>query len=106
MKALLGGNKMKNDRNMFGMQMMPNNPGMFATNGMMFPNYMNDNYTNLDNRVSSLEKKVKVLENRISRLETPYQNTNTQNYQTPQSGTQYQATQNDGTNYNGEMYMM
>ena len=64
---------MKNDRNM-GMMPFPNMMGGMPTNMLMFPNYMNDNYNNLDTRVSSLEKKVKVLENRISRLEVPYQN--------------------------------
>ena len=64
---------MKNDRNM-GMMPFPNMMGGMPTNMLMFPNYMNDNYNNLDTRISSLEKKVKVLENRISRLEVPYQN--------------------------------
>ena len=104
---------MKSDRNNLGSQMMPFIPSMgVPANMMMFPNFMNDNYSNLDNRVNTLEKKVKVLENRISRLENPYQNTNTQSYQTPQSniqsqntGVPYQTTQNN-TGYNGEMYMM
>ena len=54
---------MKSERNNFSPQMMPF-PGMgnMPMNMMMFPNYMNDNYTSLDNRISSLEKKVKVLE--------------------------------------------
>lgn len=102
---------MKSERNNFTPQMMPF-PGMgnMPTNMMMFPNYMNDNYTSLDNRISSLEKKVKVLENRISRIENPYQNTNTQSYQNTVTNTQtqtspYQTTQNN-TGYNGEMYMM
>ena len=64
---------MKNDRNM-GMMPFPNMMGGMPTNTLMFPNYMNVNYNNLDTRISSLEKKVKVLENRISRLEVPYQN--------------------------------
>ena len=102
---------MKSDRNNLGSQMMPFMPNMgMPTNMMMFPNFMNDNYSNLDNRVSTLEKKVKVLENRISRIENPYQNTNIQNYQSQQTNSQnsqvpYQTTQNNG-NYNGEMYMM
>lgn len=109
---------MKSDRNNPGSQMMPFIPTMgMPTNMMMFPNFMNDNYSNLDNKVSTLEKKVKVLENRISRLENPYQNANTQNYQAPgvsmqnqnnqvtQNQVPYQTTQNNG-NYNGEMYMM
>ena len=49
---------MKNDRNM-GMMPFPNMMGGMPTNMLMFPNYMNDNYNNLDTRVSSLEKKVK-----------------------------------------------
>ena len=89
---------MKNDRNM-GMMPFPNMMGGMPTNMLMFPNYMNDNYNNLDTRVSSLEKKVKVLENRISRLEVPDQNNLNSNSQTP-----YQSTQNTG--YNGDMYMM
>lgn len=105
---------MKSDRNNLGSQMMPFMPTMgMPTNMMMFPNFMSDNYSNLDNRISTLEKKVKVLENRVSRIENPYQNTNTQSYQTPQVNTQsnqntqvpYQTTQNNGS-YNGEMYMM
>lgn len=112
---------MKSDRNNITPQMMPF-PGMgnMPTNMMMFPNFMNDNYSSLETRVSSLEKKVKVLENRLSRLENPYQTTNTQSYQntvtntqgggpqyqTTQSGqTSYQTTQNN-PGYNGEMYMM
>lgn len=102
---------MKSDRNNFTPQMMPF-PGMggMPTNMMMFPNYMNDNYSNLENRVNALEKKVKVLENRLSRIENPYQNTNTQSYQNTVTNTQtqtspYQTTQNN-TGYNGEMYMM
>ena len=101
---------MKSERNNFTPQMMQfPQGGMIPTNMMMFPNYMNDNYSNLDNRVSSLEKKVRVLENRISRLETPYQNSSgTQNYtpnQNLQNATPYQTTQNNA-GYNGEMYMM
>lgn len=104
---------MKSDRNNLGSQMMPFNPIMgMPTNMMMFPNFMNDNYSNLDSRINTLEKKVKVLENRISRLENPYQNTNNQNYpqsgantQNQNSGVPYQTTQNN-TGYNGEMYMM
>ena len=102
---------MKSQRNNFMPQMMPfNGIGNIPTNMMMFPNFMNDNYTNLDNKITTLEKKVNVLENRISRLENPYQNTNTQSYQNTVTNTQtqtypYQATQNN-TGYNGEMYMM
>lgn len=127
MKAFFRRKVMKSERNAYGPQMMPfqganqmpgimpgampgNMPGNIPTNMMMFPNYMNDNYSSLDNRMGSLEKKIKVLENRISRLETPYQGSNnTQNFQTPQTQSQtqppYQATQNNG-NYSGEMYMM
>lgn len=98
---------MKSERNNFMPQMMPfGQGGMMPTNAMMFPNYMNDNYSNLDNRVNSLEKKVKVLENRISRLETPYQNNTGMQYsQNTQGMSTYQTTQNN-TGYNGEMYMM
>lgn len=99
---------MKNERNTFMPQMPFPGFNNMPSNMMMFPNYMNDSCSNLDNRVTNLEKKIKVLENRISRLENPYQNNN-QNYQAPQSNTQnnipYQTTQNSG-NYNGEMYMM
>ena len=100
---------MKDQRCNFNGGMMPFVSGM-PTNMMMFPNFMNDNYSNLENKVNSLEKKVRVLENRISRLENPYQNNNMQNYQTPQGNIQnndlpYQTTQNN-SNYNGEMYMM
>ncbi len=107
---------MRNERNAFMPQMMPfqgmPQMGNMPTNMMMFPNYMNDNYTNLDNRVSALEKKVKVLDNRLSRLETPYQNQGMQNFQNAQnqgaqaSQTPYQTTQNNPGNYSGEMYMM
>ena len=93
---------MKNDRNM-GMMPFRNMMGGMPTNMLMFPNYMNDNYNNLDTRVSSLEKKVKVLENRISRLEVPYQN-NLNTNMNSNSQTPYQSTQNTG--YNGDMYMM
>lgn len=100
---------MRSERNNYMPQMMPFNGGNIPTNMMMFPNFMNDNYSNLDNRINSLEKKVKVLENRISRLENPYQNANNQNYQAPQTSVQnpnqYQTTQNNA-GYNGEMYMM
>lgn len=117
---------MKSDRN-FTPQMMPlsgmggmGNMGGMPTNMMMFPNYMNDNYSNLENKVNALEKKVRILENRISRIENPYQNANTQNFQnggsnmtpgaTPSGENTnqpcpYQTTQNN-TGYNGEMYMM
>lgn len=120
---------MKSDRN-FTPQMMPfsgmggmTGMGNMPANMMMFPNYMNDNYSNLDSRVNSLEKKVRILENRISRIENPYQNTNTQNFPSqgsnmttpaptpaPNSGNTnqpcpYQTTQNS-TGFNGEMYMM
>lgn len=98
---------MRNDRQNVNSQMFPF-PGMIPTNMMMFPNYMNDNYSNLDNRVSTLEKKVKVLENRIQRLENPYGTTNTQTYQNTVTNTQttpYQTTQNSA-GYNDEMYMM
>ena len=98
---------MKSERNNFQPQMMTfPGVGNIPTNMMMFPNYMNDNYTNIDNRLSALEKKVKVLENRISRIEAPYQNNNIQ-YQTPQNNNTapYQTTQNNA-GYNGEMYMM
>ena len=93
---------MKNDRNM-GMMPFPNMMGGMPTNMLMFPNYMNDNYNNLDTRVFKLEKKVKVLENRISRLEVPYQN-NLNTNMNSNSQTPYQSTQNTG--YNGDMYMM
>ena len=93
---------MKNDRNM-GMMPFHNMMGGMPTNMLMFPNYMNDNYNNLDTRISSLEKKVKVLENRISRLEVPYQN-NLNTNMNSNSQTPYQSTQNTG--YNGDMYMM
>lgn len=106
---------MRSDRNQMAPQMMPFPAGM-PTNMMMFPNYMNDNYSALENRVSALEKKVKTLENRISRLETPYQNNNMNNqgfqttqtpaYQTNQNNPSYQTTQNNPGNYQGEMYMM
>ena len=73
-------------------------------------NYANDwimfkeeSLNNLDTRISSLEKKVKVLENRISRLEVPYQNNLNTNINS-NSQTPYQSTQNTG--YNGDMYMM
>ena len=99
---------MNNRNNSF----MPQIPfGMnFPTNMMMFPNYMNDNYGNLETRVSQLEKKVKVLENKVSRLEMPYQNNNMQNYQNNLNNNQnenvpYQTTQNNA-GYNVEMYMM
>lgn len=97
---------MKSERNNNMPQMMPF-MGM-PTNMMMYPNYMNDNYMNLENRINSLENKVRVLENRISRIENPYQNT--QNYQSgqnnsPQQTCPYQTTQNNN-GYNGEMYMM
>lgn len=39
-----------------GMMLLPNMMGGMPTNMLMFPNYMNDNYNNLDTRVSSLEK--------------------------------------------------
>lgn len=97
---------MKSERNNFAPQMMPfPQGGMMPTNMMMFPNYMNDNYSNLDNRVTSLEKKVRVLENRLSRLETPYQNTGNMQSYSQNNATPYQTTQNN-TSYNGEMYMM
>ena len=86
---------MKNDRNM-GMMPFPNMMGGMPTNMLMFPNYMNDNYNNLDTRVSSLE-------NKISRLEVPYQN-NLNTNMNSNSQTPYQSTQNTG--YNGDMYMM
>lgn len=92
---------MKNDRAGFmsSAAVFPN--GFFPTNGMMFPNYMNDNYNDLENRLSNIEKKMKNLENRITRLENPYQN---KNYQA-QGAYSYQTTQNND-NYNGDMYMM
>ena len=107
MKAfLLGGLYMKADRNNQMPPMMPF--GNIPVNMMMMPNYMNDNYNNLENKVNSLEKKVRVLENRISRLEAPYQN-NMQNCGQNQNNMPnqlpYQTTQNNGT-FNGEMYMM
>lgn len=93
---------MKNQRNN---AMMPYGMGGFLNNPMMFPNFMNDNYQNVDVRLSALENKVKTLETRISRLENPYQ-TN-QGYQNPNQNytSPYQTTQNSD-NYNGEMYMM
>lgn len=118
---------MKDNRNNLMPQMFPfanmqnmAQMGTLPTNMMMVPNFMNDNYSSLENKVNSLEKKINVLENRLSRLENPYQTTNTQSYQntvtstqngtpqyqTTQSGqTSYQTTQNN-TGYNGEMYMM
>ncbi len=97
---------MKDNRNNYVPQMFPfanmQNMAQMGTipgNAMMYPNYMNNNYSNIENRISALEKKVKVIENRISRLETPYQN-NQNNTNIP-----YQTTQNN-ENYNGEMYMM
>ena len=104
---------MKSDRNNFMPQSMPF-PGMgnMPMNMMMFPNYMNDSCSNVENRVSALEKKIKVLENRISRIENPYQNTNIQNFQdtnanmnNQQMNMPYQTTQNNA-GYNGEMYMV
>lgn len=99
---------MKSDRNNYPMMPFPVNNGM-PTNMMMYPNYLNDNYSGLDSRVSSLEKKVKTLENRISRLEAPYgnnQNYGMQNNQNNNNNTcPYQTTQNN-SGYNGEMYMM
>ena len=97
---------MKSERNNNMPQMMPFM--VIPTNMMMYPNYMNDNYMNLENRINSLENKVKVLENRISRKENPYQNT--PKYQTPQNNSPqlacpYKTTQNNN-GYNGEMYMM
>lgn len=78
--------------------------GFIPTNPMMFPNYMNDNYSSLNERVNKLENKVRNMENRLSRLEGNYQ-INNQNYHQSQSNYQYQTTQNS-ENYNGEMYMM
>ena len=86
---------MKNERQNMNGQFFPFG---IPSNMMMFPNYMNDNYSNLENKVSMLEKKVKVLENKVQRLENPYGMNNTQ--QIP-----YQTTQNNN-NYNDEMYMM
>lgn len=89
---------MRNERqnNMFPFQnMMPVNP-------MMFPNYMNNDYNNLENRVNTLEKKMKHLENRIQRLENPY---GTNNVQNQNDNIPYQTTQNYN-GYNGDMYMM
>lgn len=104
---------MKDDRNNFVPQMFPfanmqnmSQMGTIPANMMMFPNYMNANSSSLDNRITAIEKKIKVLENRISRLETPYQNGNMQNYQSSQNQqTSYQTTQNSES-YSGEMYMM
>lgn len=97
---------MKDNRNNYAPQMFPflnmqnmAQMGTVPSNNMMYPNYMNNNYNNIENRLSSLEKKVKALENRISRLENPYQTTQN-NTNIP-----YQTTQNND-NYNGEMYMM
>ena len=97
---------MKSERNNNIPQMMPF-IGM-PTNMMMYPNYMNDNYMNIENRINTLENKIRVLENRISRIENPYQNQNTQNFQNSMNNmqpSQYQTTQNNG-GCNGEMYMM
>ena len=47
---------MKDQRCNFNGGMMPFVSGM-PTNMMMFPNFMNDNYSNLENKVNSLEKK-------------------------------------------------
>ena len=94
---------MKSERNNNMPQMMPF-MGM-PTNMMMYPNYMNDNYMNLENRINSLENKVKVLENRISRIENPYQNQNYQNSMNNIQTSPYQTTQNN-SGCNGEMYMM
>ncbi len=87
---------MRNNRN--NMQMPFSGFANIPGNMMMFPNYMNDMNSNIENRLNTVEKKIKVLENRISRLENPYQN----NQVTP---IPYQTTQNN-TGYNGEMYMM
>lgn len=84
---------MKNDRQNMNQYF----PFGIPSNMMMFPNYMNDNYSNLENKVSMLEKKVKILENRVQRLENPYGINS--NQMTP-----YQTTQNNS--YNDEMYMM
>ena len=100
MKALLGGIKLKNERQngSFPFQnMMPINP-------MMFPNYMNNDFNIFENRISNLEKKFKNIENRIQRLENPYGNNN-QNNMSNEDSMQYQTTQNYN-GYNGEMYMM
>ena len=99
---------MKSDRNNYVNPMMPFPMGsQIPTNMMMYPNYLNDNYSQLDSRVNTLEKKVKTLENRISRLESPYGNN--QNYgsqgQQNTNNYPYQTTQNN-SGYNGEMYMM
>lgn len=99
---------MKNDRAGFMSSNAAFFPqGIMPTNQMMFPNYMNDNYSNLEGRVSTLEKKMKNIENRVSRLEGNYPigNQNNQSYQTNSNNYPYQSTQN-GENYNGEMYMM
>ena len=98
---------MKSDRNNFP-QTLPFNPGMMPPNMMMYPNYMNDN--TIENRLNSLEKKVKTLDTRISRLESPYSNNGgfqefTQTQTSQNMTIPYQTTQNNG-NYNGEMYMM
>ena len=93
---------MRNERQngMFPFQnMMPMNP-------MMFPNYINDNYNNIENRINNLEKKMKHIENRIQRLENPYGTNNSQNNMVNQNENMpYQTTQNYN-GYNGEMYMM
>lgn len=80
---------MKSDRQNMNMGMFP-----FIPNNMMFPNYMNDNYNNIDGRFNNIEKRLKQLENKVQRLENPYGNNLDNNT--------YQNTQN----YNGEMYMM
>ncbi len=98
---------MKSDRNNYMPQMM-SFPANVPTNMMMFPNFMNDSCSNLENRVSNLEKKVKIMESRLSRLEAPYSNNNNNNNLPNQNQIQqmpYQSTQNNA-NYNGEMYMM
>ena len=89
---------MKSDRNNFMTQSMPF-PGMgnMPMNMMMFPNYMNDSCSNVENRVSALEKKIKVLENRISRIENPYQNTNMQNFQNTNANMNNQSSKEEST---------
>lgn len=101
---------MKKDRNNFFSNMFPFQNTM-PTNMMMYPNFMNDNYNNIESKINNLEKKINNLENRISRLENPYQNnqnySNNQGYQSNQyqnipQQMPYQSTQNN----NGDMYMM
>lgn len=69
---------MKDDRNMYNPGMgnpMPGfgYPGMMGTPYPNFPINMQDqNYNQLENRISALERQVRRLENRVSKLENQY----------------------------------